>query len=224
MAAVRGLIDAVAGETPGEHLRNGVASQAVRDETVRPVRHRDDEVGAPTGAIALKQRSENLGDRAESARRKVSDLDRRPRGRRVPERAGPAKVVEVVACALFMPAAEAEAGDRAVDGAFGDVFRADAESGGYPGAKRLEHDVGLAHEFECGCGVELQIDLDRLFPRAERCVPGGGVAADRIAAWRPDADDARPEFQELAGREGSGEVPAEVDDQRPAQRLHPVRT
>ena len=69
-------------------------------------------------------------------------------------------------------------------------------------------------------GVALQVELERLLPRAQRGVPGGSAAAHRIPAGRLDADDARPELQQLAGREGTGEVPAEVHTQHPAQRLH----
>src|SRR4029077_18581076 len=109
--------------------------------------------------------------------RKGGDGAGRHRRRRVPERAGPAEVVEVVPCALLVSAAEAEAGDGAVDGAFRNGLRADAEPRGDAGAERLEHDVGLAQEIECRLGIALQVKLERILPPAERGVPGGGGGA-----------------------------------------------
>ena len=219
-----GLVDPVAGQAAGEHARHAVAAEAVRDEAMRAVGHRDDDVAALAGAFTLEQRGEDLRHGAERACGEVRDLDGRQRRRGVPERAGPAEVIEVVTCALLMAAAEAEAGDRAVDGAFRCVLRADAEPGRDARAEGLEDDVRLAQELERRRGVLLQVDLERLLPRAQRRVPGGGGAAHRIAAGRLDADDARPELQQLAGREGAGQVTAEIHDQHPAQRLHPRRT
>src|SRR4051795_13199944 len=220
MASVRGLVDAVAGEAAGQHARQGLAAEPVRDEPVRAVCHRDDDVAAPAGPFALEQCGEDLRHGAERACGEVCDLEGRQRGRRVPERAGPAEVIEVVTCALLMAAAEAEAGDRAVDGAFQCMLRADAEAGRDARTERLEHDVRLAQELERRRSVALQVDLERLLPRAQRVVRGGGGAAHRIAAGRLDADDPRPELQQLARREGAGEVTTEIDHQHPAQRLH----
>ena len=100
------------------------------------------------------------------------------------------------------------------------MLRADAEPGRDARTERLEHDVRLAQELERRRGVALQVDLERLLPRAQRVVPGGGGAAHRIAAGRLDADDPRPELQQLARREGAGQVTTEINDQHPAQRLH----
>src|SRR6476660_4005882 len=220
MAAVRGLVEAVAGEAAGKHAWRGLAAEPVGDEVVGAVRHRDDDVAPPARSFALQQCGEDPRHGAEPAGREIGDLDRWPRRRSVPERAGPAEVIEIVTRALLMAAAEAEAGDRAVDGAFRRVLRADAEPGRDAGAERLEHDVRLVQELERRRGLALQVDLERLLPRAERRVPGGGGAAHRIAAGRLDADDPRPELKQLARGEGAGEVTTEVDDQHPAQRLH----
>jgi hypothetical protein len=195
MAPVSSLVDAVVGEAAGEHPRNGVAPEAVRDEVVRVVRHRDDDVAAPAGGVALEQSRDDLRDGTERTGREVGDLDGRPRRRGVPENAGPAEVVEIVSSPLLVTVAEAEAGDRAVDGAFRGVLRADAEPGGHAGPERLEYDVRLAQELERRLGVALQIDFERLLPHSQRGVPSGSAASHRIAAGRLDADDARPELQ-----------------------------
>src|SRR5262245_24681376 len=135
MAAVGGLVDAVRGEAAGEEAREAVASEPVRDEPVRAVRKRDHDVAAPAGTVTLEQGREDLGHGAKPARREIGDLDGWQRRRGVVERPGPAEVVEVVSRALLVATAEAETGDRAVDGAFGHVLRADAEPRGDAGAE-----------------------------------------------------------------------------------------
>ncbi len=85
VAAVGGLVDAVARQAAGQHARDVLAAQPVRDEAVRPVRQRDDDVAALAGALTLQQRREDLLHGAERARREVGDRDRRQPGSRVPE-------------------------------------------------------------------------------------------------------------------------------------------
>ena len=97
VAPVRRRVDAVAGEAAGEDARHRLAAEAVRDEVVRAVRHRDDDPRALAGARPLEERREDLRDRAERAGGEVGDLHRRQLGRGVLEHARPAEVVEVVA-------------------------------------------------------------------------------------------------------------------------------
>jgi hypothetical protein len=73
VAAVGGLVDAVAGERAGERPL-GLALQPVRGEAVRVVRHRDDDVLAAPAALALQQRGEDLHHRIERAAGQVGDL------------------------------------------------------------------------------------------------------------------------------------------------------
>ena len=102
VARVRGLVDPVAGEPTGEHPRDGLAAEPVRDEVVGAVGHRDGDACAPSCSLPLEQRGEHAGDGAERTRGEVCDLNRRQAGRRVLQDAGPAEVVEVVAGALRM--------------------------------------------------------------------------------------------------------------------------
>ena len=126
-------------------------------------------------------------------------------GRRgVPEHAGPAEVVEVVARALLVAAAEAEAGDRAVDGAFRHVLGADAEPRRDAGAKRLEHDVGLAQELErrardpaSGRPRATPSPRAALRPRRGRCCacgspPGGSTQTTRAPSSSSSRDAKAP--------------------------------
>ena len=119
--------------------------------------------------------------------REVGDLDGRHRRRRVGERAGPAEVVEVVARALLVPAARAEAGDRAVDGVRSRVVRADAEPRRDARAEAFEHDVRARDERtrQLSAGVGLEIADDRLLAGVERVVPRR--SASRAAGRRPAA-------------------------------------
>ena len=63
VAAVGGRVRLVAGEAAGEQPRKRVAAEAVRDELVGAVGHRDDEPRAFAGARAPDERREHLGDR-----------------------------------------------------------------------------------------------------------------------------------------------------------------
>ena len=56
-------------------------------------------------------------------------------------------------------------------------------------------------------------------PRAQRVVPSRSRAPQRVAVRRLDADDARAEPQQLTARERTGEVPRQVDDEHPGERL-----
>ena len=219
MPAVGGLVDAVAGETAGEQSRPGLV-EAMRDEAMRAVHHRDDKAGALACAFALEQGGEDLRHCAECARREVGDREGRQGRRGVPEHSGPAEVVQVVPRALLVAPAESEAGDRAVDGALRDLLGTDAQPGCDAGPERLEHDVRLGDELERRRRILLEVDLDRLLAGAQSRVPGRSCATQRIPSGRLDADDARAELEQLARRERAGEIAAEVDDQHSAQRLH----
>ena len=96
-ATVRRVVDAVAREPAGQHARHRLAAEPVRDQCVRPVRHRNHDVASRAGARALEEGGEHLRHGAERSRGEVGDLDRRKLGRGVLEDAGPAEVVEVVA-------------------------------------------------------------------------------------------------------------------------------
>ena len=96
-------------------LGKGIAAEPVRDEAVRPVGHRDDDVPSEAGARPLVERRQDLDDRREPAGGDVGGLHRRDARRRVPESPRPPEVVDVVARALRVAALGAEAGQRAVD-------------------------------------------------------------------------------------------------------------
>ena len=96
VAAVGRGIDAVTRERAGEKPGHGLAAEAVRDEVVRAVRHRDDDPRAAARACTFQERGEHLRDGSERARRQVGDLDRRKLRGRVLEDARPAEVVDVV--------------------------------------------------------------------------------------------------------------------------------
>src|SRR5213079_1707212 len=103
---------------------------------MRAMGHRDDELGTFAGAVAFEERREDLRHGTEPSRREVGNLDGRQGRSGVPERAGPAEVVEVVARAPLVTAADAETRDRAVDGPFRHVVGADAEPRRDAGPKR----------------------------------------------------------------------------------------
>ena len=140
--AVRRLVDPVAGDTAGEQARHRVAGQAVRDEAVRAVRHRDDDARAVASALAFEQRRENLDHRALGAGGEVGDLHRRQRRRGVGEDARVAEVVQVVPRVDRVRAIRAEAGDRAEDRRRGQL---DAEALPDAWPEALEHHVRLEH-------------------------------------------------------------------------------
>ena len=75
-AAVGGLVRAVAREPAGERALR-LAVQPVRCESVRVVRHRDDEVRTASRALAFEQRGQDLDDGEERAACEIGDLHRR---------------------------------------------------------------------------------------------------------------------------------------------------
>jgi hypothetical protein len=141
-APVSGRVDAIAGDASREQPRHLLTVDAVRDQILRAVRHRN---GEPC-ASALEQRREDLRDRTERSGCEIRDLHGRHRRRRVRERARPAEVIEVVAGPLLVPAADAETCDRAVDRVRARVVRADAEPCRDARAESLEHDVAARDE------------------------------------------------------------------------------
>ena len=213
-------VEAVAREAAREHPWDRLASQPVCDEVVGAVCHRDDEAGAESGSLALEQRSEHLRHRAERPGREIRDLQRRQLGRGVLERSGPAEIVDVVTGALLVPAAEPEPGDRAVDGAVGHVVRSHPEPGGDARSEAFQHDVGAGAEHLREGSVVRQVTDDGLAAFAQRGVPRRCRRPHRVAGGRLDANDARAEARELAGRVRPGEIAREVDDQRSGERLH----
>ena len=96
VATVRRRVDPVAREPAGEHARNRLAAEAVRDEIVRPMRHRDDDPRAVAGSRTLEEPGQDLRDGAERTGREVGDLHRWELCVGVLEDACPAEVVEVV--------------------------------------------------------------------------------------------------------------------------------
>ena len=161
---------------------------------------------------------------AERARGEVRDLHGRQRRSGVRECARPAEVVEVVAGALLVTSAGAEAGHRAVHGTFRGMLGPDAEPRADAGAERLQHDVRAAEEPARDRRVALQVDDDRLFAGRERFVPPGSGRAHRLAARLLDADHPCAERQQLPRGERARQVAREVHDEHPGQRLHCQRT
>ena len=188
------------------------------------MRHRDDQSRSAPRALPLEQRGEDLGDRGEGARAQVGGLDRRQGRCGVRERARPAEVVQVVAGTQRVTSLDAEARERAVDDAVGDVVRADAEAGGDAGPEALEHDVGAGAERAAELGLGLEVADDRLLARVERGVPLRRDRAQRIAVGRLEPDDACAEAEQLTTCKRARQVPRQVDDEEPRQRLHRART
>ena len=183
-APVCGRVDPVAGESAREQVRPRVAANAVRDEPVRAVRHRDDEPRATPGALTFEECGEHLGDRREGARPEVGGLEGRQGRRRFGERARPAEVVQVVAGSERVAPLDPEARERAVDDALGHVVRPDAEPRGDAGPETLEHDVGSRAERAAELGLRLEVADDRLLARVECRVPLRCDRAQRIAVGR----------------------------------------
>ena len=130
-----------------------------------------------------------------------------------------------MAGARLVPAALAEAGDRAVDGALARLLRADAEPRGDARTERLDDDVRLRDQILGRARLARQIALERLLARVERVVPLRCRGSHRIAARLLDAYHSRAEAQQLGGREGAGQVAAQVDHERRGEwALHPART
>ena len=220
MPPVGRAVDAIAGETAREQPRDGVASEPMRDEVVRAVRHGDDDVASLARARSLEQRGEDARHRAERSGGEVGDLDRGQARGGVLEDARPAQVVEVVAGAVGVLPLPAEARDRAVDDRVGDLGRADPEPLGDPRAEALEHDVGAPAQCVREGGVRPQVADDGLRAGAEGRVPRVGGRPHRIALGRFHPHHPCAEAPELAARVGAREQAREVDDEGPRERLH----
>ena len=205
LAPVGGRVDPVAGEAAGQEARERIAAEPVRDEPVRAVRHRDRQPGAAARALALEQRGEHLGDRAERAGGEIGGLERRQAGRRVLEHARPAEVVEVVTGARRVRPVGAEAGDRAVDGRLAARRPGRRRAGprrraGSPRARRPRAPAGRGASSGRSSGRRRPTPCPRSAPRPTR--------ARRAASGRPRA--AR------AGRRARRAAAARVRRTRPA--------
>ena len=99
---------------PPVSMRSGRPLEPVRDETVRAVRHRDDERGRRGRFASRSSRAATTSSAAERppAARSATWVGRHRR-RRVGEHARPAEVVHVVAGSSLVAVTGAEAGDRA---------------------------------------------------------------------------------------------------------------
>jgi hypothetical protein len=175
-----------------------------------------DQVRAATGALALQQRREDFRD-GPLRRAEVGDLHRRHHGSGVLEQAGPALVVEIVAGPLVP---RAEAGERAVDDALGQLGRPDPEPLDDSWTEALQHDVRLGAQSTAPVGLGLEIDLDGLLAVVERLVPGRCELLHRVAPGRQEPYDSRAEPHQLAAGKRAREVASEVDDQQARERLH----
>ncbi len=213
-------VDAVAGEPAREQPRNGVASEPVRDEVVRAVRHGDDHVASLARARPLEERGEDAPHRAERPGGEVGDLDRGQARGGVLEDSRPAQVVEVVAGAVGVLALRAEARDRAVDDRVGDLRWADPEPLGDARSEALEHDVGASAQSPREGGVRPQVADDGLCAGAQGRVPRVGGRAHRVPLRCLHAHDPGSEAAELAARVRAREQAREVDDDDPRERLH----
>jgi hypothetical protein len=192
----------------------------MRDEVVRPVRHRDRQPRAAAGPLSLDERREDLDDCAERARGEVRGLHRGKSRRRVLEHACPAQVVHVVPCALLVASAEPEPGDRAVHDPVRHVLGPDAEPGGDTWPEALEDDVGPRAQSPREIRVLLQVAGHGLDARAERVVPCRCRLAHRVAVRRLDAHDSCAQPQQFPARVRAGEIAREVHDERAGEGLH----
>ena len=113
----------------------------------------------------------------------------------------------------------AEAGHRAVHEGRGQIVGTDPEPRGDAGPKPLEDDVGAGAHVTRKRHLRLQVADDGLLAGAESAVPGRRRRPQRIALRRLDPDDAGAEPHELAAGEGDREVPGELDDEDPGERL-----
>jgi len=109
-------------------------------------------------------------------------------------------------------------------GALGYVVGADPEPGRDAGTERLEHDVGPGEQSLCELLLGGQLEDDRLLAGVQRVVPRRRGVPHRVAAGLLDANDPRPESRKLAGGERARQVPGQIDDERPPERLHRRRT
>ena len=219
VTSVGRLVDAVAREPAREEPRDGLAADSIRHEVVRAVCHRDRDPRPLAGSRTLEEPGEDLRDGSERAGREVCDLSRGELWR-VLEDAGPAEVVDVVTCAQPMKSVVAESGDRAVDRRRGNVVRPDSQSRGHTGPEAFDDDVGARTERLREAGIGGEVAGDRLAPCPKRRIPGGRRPTHGIARRWLDADDARAEAGQLTARVRARQVPREVDDERPGERLH----
>ncbi len=121
-----------------------------------------------------------------------------------------------------MPSLRAEARDRAVDGAVGDVETQPLE---HAGPEAVEDDVRAVAQLLClGEAWTLEIELDDLLAGVDRLVPCGRADAHGLASGRLDLDDARAQPHQLAARVRAWQLPREVDDEVTGERLHARRT
>src|SRR5438046_3596652 len=150
-------------------------------QPVSVVRHRGDDVLAPSRALALEQGGEDLDEGEQGSSRQVGDLHGRQRWSRVREQTGPADVVEVVSRAH---AACAEAGDGAVDDGAGKIRSSDPEAFRDTRAEALQYDIGLRAERCAEPRIALEIPYDRLLARVQGVVPARRDRAKRIAVGR----------------------------------------
>src|SRR5205085_1175865 len=142
---LRGPSKANPGISPGRTSRAATATAITTPRTRLRLRRtwQRDPHRRPRRRRTTASRRASSSRRRTRARRQVRDLHRR-QGRGGPlQHARPAEVVEVVAGARLVPAALAEAGDRAVDGALARLLRADAEPRGDVRTERLDDDVRL---------------------------------------------------------------------------------
>ena len=154
------------------------------------------------GPAALQQCGEDVDDGAERAGREVGGLHGGYPGSGVGERARPAHVVEVVACAPGMPALVPETRDRADDGRLGNPEPQPLE---HPGPEAVEDHVGLVAELLGDGGARRTVPRHDLLARVDRVVPRRRAVLHRVALRRLHLDDARA--QPHAAR-GSRTAPA----------------
>ena len=141
---------------------------------------------------------------------------RRQRRRRVGERAGPAEVVEVVARALLVPAADAEARDRAVDR----VRRARRPArrraaSATPGRKPSSTTSARARSARASASpsADLRSQTTDSLPALSASCHAGRRRAQRVAFRRLDSHDPRAEPLQLPSRVRARQITRQVDDE-----------
>ena len=122
------------------------------------VRHRHDDARPAARPLTLEEGGEDPRDRRQRSAGEVGDLGGRQRGSRVRKHTCPAEIVEVVAGAVHVAAAAAEASQRAEDHRFREVVRPDAETLDDARPEALEDDVGVGAERATLLGLGLQVD------------------------------------------------------------------
>ncbi len=97
--------------------------------------------------------------------------------------------------ALFVCAADAEPGDRAVHGARRHIVGTDTEPRRHARPERLDDDVGAREQRLGECSFARQIEYDRLLAGVEQVVPLGRGRPHRVSARLFEPDDARAQTQ-----------------------------